>query len=183
MRFLRNIYLNYVIPESRIRLTLETAKFKIYLIKTKLMKNFLSCLIAILLSSYTSVHLANLNNSKEINEAVTNVLKDLEVEGLVKSTGLEIGSGSTFTKFQAGKFAAGTSNSSSKTVTVNYPTTFSGTTRVIAAIEGCCGFSDSFTVNVNNSSNGSFTAVIRRIDGTSWGQDVQIIWFAWSEIV
>lgn len=121
------------------------------------------------------------NNGGQIGIGTATPNSELDVNGTMRATSLKVADGGTFIGMQSGIYAAGTSATVTKTVTVTYPVPMLGAIRVLANIQGCCGYTDGYTINVIDSTPTFFTAVIRRIDATSWGQDLQVIWFAVGE--
>ncbi|MEZ5003709.1 MAG: H-type lectin domain-containing protein [Chitinophagales bacterium] len=104
----------------------------------------------------------------------------LDVNGNTTTDGLQVGSGTMMTGMQVGKVDVGTSVSQVKQVSVSFPTSFSAAPMVIctAATEPGTNFNDSFNVTVRSITSTGFVMVIQRLDGTSWGQDLDVNWFA-----
>lgn len=104
----------------------------------------------------------------------------LDVNGKTHTSQLQVSTGTVFSNMQGGQYDVGTSTSSEKVVTVTFPVAFSGTPKIMATAQGCCGYGDAFTITVINAQPGYFTANVYRVDqNASWGQDLQLIWWAW----
>jgi|GEM_PF-2398161 len=102
----------------------------------------------------------------------------LDVAGSVR-----VNSGTTFAKVQAGSTLVGSNSSGGvKTVTVNFPSSFSSTPKVIVTARGeNINYPDTFAASTRQISTSSFQVNIFRVDssGGSWGQNLYLDWIAW----
>jgi len=95
---------------------------------------------------------------------------------------LQIQGGTQIGKTQAGTQAAGLNSSGGvKSVTINFPSSFSTTPKI--NVTPVCEFAvdDIFTVTVKSITASSCVVNIYRIDsyGGAWGQNLQLNWYAW----
>ena len=65
-------------------------------------------------------------------------------------------------------------------VTVTFPTPFTGIPNVICTSSAQPGtiFDDSFNITTRSISNTQFDMIINRTDGSTWGQAMEVHWFA-----
>ena len=103
----------------------------------------------------------------------------LDVNGETHTLQFQISNGNVFSNMQGGQYDIGTNGSQEKQVTVTFPVAFTSTPKIMATAQGCCNYGDVFNITVVNAQPGYFVANVYRIDGGSWGQDLQMIWWAW----
>jgi hypothetical protein len=92
-------------------------------------------------------------------------------------------SGTSFARIQGGVITLGASATSSvKTFTINYPTPFTNTPKVIATprTENSQTYADVFAITVTANTTNHFLANVCRVDTiTAWAQILQLDWLAW----
>ena len=110
----------------------------------------------------------------------TSPSQKLDVNGNTTTNGLQVGTGTMFTNMQGGKADVGSSGGEVLTHTVTFPTAFSGVPTVIctASTEPGQNYDDSFNVTIRNVSATGFVMIINRVDGSTWGQNLDVNWFA-----
>jgi len=100
----------------------------------------------------------------------------------VTTTGVNVGSGTNIKKIQAGSFNAGTGSGGVKTVTINFPSSFSIVPNINVTVKGG-NYSDVFAVTTRNVGTNSFQVNIYRVDspGGIWAQTLYLDWYAWEQ--
>ena len=78
---------------------------------------------------------------------------------------------------QSGTVTIGNSTSQLKNVLVDFPTPFLNPPKVITTTRGG-DFGDTFAVTTTAISTTQFRINVRRLDGDSWGQNLQLDWIA-----
>ena len=115
------------------------------------------------------------NNALVLNNNVVEVSKT------------EIGGGSTINKTQHGTMTvgSGTVNSITRSVTLTFPTAFSGVPNVVATALNDSNFGDKFSITTTSISATSVTFIVFRLDATAptngspgWGQNLKLSWWA-----
>ena len=118
------------------------------------------------------------------NSANNTLVLDNNVAKISKTA---IGGGTTINKTQHGNLVvgAGTVGSLQKTVTLTFPTAFSGVPIVVATAINDGTFTDKFNVTVTNLTATAVTFIILRLDSppptgsnAGWGQTLRINWWA-----
>jgi expansin (peptidoglycan-binding protein) len=82
---------------------------------------------------------------------------------------------------QGGKVDVGASGGGTIVIVgVTFPTAFSTTPAVLCNASAQPGsiFDDSFNITTRNVSTTGFTMIVNRVDGGSWGQDLDAFWMA-----
>jgi hypothetical protein len=108
----------------------------------------------------------------------------LDVNGNTQTDSLQVGSGTKFTKMQAGTLVAGSSGAQSKSVTILFPVAFSTTPKIIVTARNEAGTNnnDTYAVTVRAISAGLAVINIFRVDFASgWSQNLQLDWQAWTQ--
>ena len=86
-----------------------------------------------------------------------------------------------FNNMQGGTAYVGTSQGQAiLSVLVTFPIPFNGTPHVIctSSAEVGTGYDDSFNVTTRTVTNTSFIMIINRVDGSTWGQNMEVHWLA-----
>ena len=108
----------------------------------------------------------------------------LDVNGNTQTDSLQVGSGTKFSKMQAGTFAAGGSGVQSKQVTITFPA-FITTPKIMVTPRNEPGFpnnNDVYAITVRSISTISAVINILRVDvAAGWGQNLQLDWQAWTQ--
>jgi hypothetical protein len=132
-----------------------------------------------------------LNNSATANGSSaptvgTKLVMSLE-NGVVEQNKTSIGGGNVINKTQHGTMTvgAGTVNSITRSVTLTFPTAFSGVPNVIATALNDSNFGDKFSITTTSISATSVTFIVFRLDATAptngspgWGQNLKLAWWA-----
>jgi Head domain of trimeric autotransporter adhesin len=108
----------------------------------------------------------------------------LDVNGNTQTDSLQVGSGTKFSKMQAGTFVAGGGAAQSKQVTIIFPTAFITTPKMIVTPRNEAGTNnnDVYAVTVRSISTTSAVINILRVDfAAGWGQNLQLDWEAWTQ--
>jgi hypothetical protein len=100
----------------------------------------------------------------------------LDVQGSVR---FGVG-GTEINRLQTGTTNVGSSGGGSKTITITFPTPFSGTPKILLSARGC-DCPDTFVTTARAAGTTSFKVNVVRVDapGSGWGQDLQVDWMAW----
>lgn len=109
--------------------------------------------------------------------------------GLLYPGKLKVGhEGAAFTKVQAGTAEIGpgypgVSTEPCKRVQVTFPASFTDTPKVIATVRGNGQHKETFAVTTSTIDASGFFVNVRRLDAgpVSWGQNLQVDWFAWTQ--
>lgn len=122
-----------------------------------------------------------LDENGNVGIGVNNPTQNLDVAGNTTTDGLQVGTGTMFMNMQGGKTDVGASGGNNiVTINVVFPAAFASTPNVIctASAEPGTNYDDSFNVTTRNVATTGFTMVINRVDGDSWGQNLDVHWFA-----
>jgi hypothetical protein len=103
--------------------------------------------------------------------------------GDVEAKKLIIGGGTTTIKQQTGTATVGPSGTNVATVTISFPTAFTGVPKIIGTTKNQTGWAgtDAFAVSTKTISATSVTFTIVRVDvvGANWAQNLLLDWLAW----
>ncbi len=94
---------------------------------------------------------------------------------------LQVGNGTMFSNMQGGKVNIGASGGQAVVIIpVTFPNSFTGVPNVIctASTESGTIFDDSFNITVRQVTATGFVMIVNRVDGTTWGQNLDASWFA-----
>ena len=108
----------------------------------------------------------------------------LDVNGNTQTDSLQVGSGTKFSKMQAGTLAAGGSAAQFKQVTIFFLTPFLTTPKIMVTPRNdpANNNNDVYAVTVRSISTTSAVINILRVDvAAGWGQNLQLDWHAWTQ--
>ena len=111
----------------------------------------------------------------------TNPDQKLHVKGGIKADSLQLGDAEIIHKIQSGVHNAGASGGAQLlTQAVTFPVAFDDVPTVICTASAQQGstFDDSFNVTTREITTTGFVIVVNRVDGSSWGQNMDVHWIA-----
>ena len=96
----------------------------------------------------------------------------------------QLGGGTSYRKFQAGTYTAGAHTGTGvKAVTITFPTAFTNIPKVLVTVKNEIGINDIVTAVIRSTTTTNVIVLLYRVDspGASWGQNLQVEWFAWEQ--
>jgi hypothetical protein len=108
----------------------------------------------------------------------------LDVNGNTQTDSLQVGSGTKFSKMQAGTFLAGGGAAQLKVVTIFFPSAFSTIPKITVTPRNEAGTNnnDVYAVTVRSITATGVVINILRVDvAAGWGQNLQLDWQAWTQ--
>jgi hypothetical protein len=119
-----------------------------------------------------SMHIAN---NGEVGIGTRDPAARLDVQGSVR---FGVG-GTVMNRVQSGTATVG-AGTGFKTITVNFPTSFGATPKVMVTVKGE-DYNDTFAVTTRAVNTANFKVNVYRVDslGGGWAQNLQVDWLAW----
>lgn len=120
-------------------------------------------------------------NSGNVGIGLDNPTQQLEVDGAIQTDSLKIGSGDMIQNIQGGKVVLGQSQGLTLiTVNVVFNNPFNNIPKVVCTphTESGTNYDDSFNLTLRNVSTTGFEIIVNRVDGSTWGQNIEAFWMA-----
>jgi hypothetical protein len=122
-------------------------------------------------SSTTSTNSLTVNNATSTNS--------LTVNGTAAINQIDIGNSGLITALQSGILNINSNGTQIKQVTLTFPVSFSSTNyQIVATPINATGATDVFAISIHNKTTSNCIVQVYRVDGTSWGQNLNLDWVA-----